>query len=162
VIDQERAPLPLRIALVGAQGTGKSTLLAGLAARMPHLAVIPEQATEIIREWGQAPKDMAPARKAVFQEEILRRTLALEGAHRAGGFLADRCAVDNLAYAQGLPNYDALLAQAAGHLSMGPYTHVFLVQKAFPLVGDGIPAPPTNPTRRRSRGASRDCCASWG
>jgi predicted ATPase len=129
---------PLRIALCGAQGTGKTTLLGGLAARLPHLAVIPEQATEIVREWGQAPKDMVPARKAEFQKEIMRRTLALEGVHRAGGFLADRCAVDNLAYARALPNFGELLAQASLHLASGPYTHVFLVKKAFPLVGDGV------------------------
>ncbi len=40
----------LRLALCGAQGTGKTTLLGGLAQRLPGLAVIPEQASVIIRE----------------------------------------------------------------------------------------------------------------
>ena len=131
-------PSPLRIALCGAQGTGKTTLLGGLVARLPGLAVIPEQATEIIREWGQIPRLMPAARKEEFQTEILRRTLALEAAHRARGFVSDRCVVDNLAYAQGLPCFEGLLDQVAGHLATGPYSQVFLVRKSFPLVGNGV------------------------
>lgn len=127
-----------RAAVCGAQGTGKTTLVGALAAHLPHLAAIPEQATEIVKEWGEAPKDMAPERKARFQDEILRRTLALEAEHRARGFVSDRCVVDNLAYAMRLANYSELRSRVAEHLATGPYTHVFLLKRAFPIVDDGV------------------------
>jgi predicted ATPase len=132
----EPRPSPLRIALCGAQGTGKSTLFRGLKARMTGLEFIPEQATEIILEWDQIPQRMSAARKEEFQAEILRRTLALEAAHPA--FLSDRCVVDNLAYALGLPCFKRLSERVACHMAARPYTHVFFVRKAFPLVGDGV------------------------
>lgn len=132
------AAAPLRIAIIGAQGTGKTTLLGGLAPRLPGLAVIPEQATEIINEWGLHPRNLDVAGRVRFQEEILRRTVDRERAFRATGFIADRSVVDNVAYAQKLPNYGELLLRVVAHLADNPYTHVFFVKKAFPLVGDGI------------------------
>jgi nicotinamide riboside kinase len=46
--------------------------------------------------------------------------------------------VDNLAYARGLPCFERLSEQVASHLATRPYSHVFFVRKAFPLVGDGV------------------------
>lgn len=129
---------PPRIALAGAHGTGKSTLLRNLAARLPGLAALPELARTIMLEWNELAQNMDEPRRAQFQEEILRRTLARENAAWESGFITDRCVVDNLAYARGLPNYPALLAAAKAHLANSPYTHVFLVKKMFPPKADGL------------------------
>lgn len=129
---------PLRIALAGAHGTGKSTLLRNLSARLPHLAALPEQARAIMVEWKELAQDMTAERRAQFQDEVMRRSLAQENAARERGFVSDRCVIDNLAYAQGLPSYPALLAAAKAHLATRPYTHVFLVKKMFPPKADGL------------------------
>ncbi len=131
-------PSPFRIALAGAHGTGKSTLLRNLAARLPNLAALPEQARAILLEWGEPVQGMTTERRAQFQDEIMRRSVAQENAARASGFVSDRCVVDNLAYAQGLPIYPALMAAAKAHLASSPYTHVFLVKKMFPPKDDGV------------------------
>lgn len=127
-----------RIACIGASGTGKTTLVQALHARLPWLSVVSEQATAIIRAWGEIPRLMQPDRRAAFQAEIMRRTVDQEQTHRAGGFIADRCTIDNLAYARAMPNAEVLRAQVVQHLSTGPYTQVILVPIGIPLVDDGI------------------------
>lgn len=131
-------PPLLKIALTGAQGTGKSTLLRSIALRLPHLTPIPEQAREVMQEWGELAQNMTPQRLAEFQEEIMRRHLAAETVAHSFGFVADRCVIDNLAYAQGLSNYQTLKDISQAHLSTQPYTHIFLVKKMFPPKHDGL------------------------
>ena len=120
-------------------GGGSACSAIHLTLRLPHLAGIREQATEISKGRKTVPKKITEvADKADFQAEILRRTLILEAKHRDQGFVSDRCVVDNLAYALQLPNYPELFARTVEHLAKEPYTHVFLVKIAFPLVDNGV------------------------
>lgn len=131
-------PTPHRIAIIGASGTGKTTLVQALAEHLPGIPIIPEQATVIITEWGEIPRLMAPERRAAFQAEIMRRAVALEQGHQGSGFIADRCVIDNLAYARAMPNASELLQQARDHLASQPYTLVVLVPIGIPLVDDRV------------------------
>jgi len=95
---------PVKIAITGGPHSGKTTLLAELAAR--GFAVVPEAAISVIEELvAELGRDRARAWRLThvpqFQERIAQRQLQLEYAARqesAAAVFCDRGLVDGLAY----------------------------------------------------------------
>ena len=129
-------PAPLRVAIIGSHGVGKTTLLGLLAAELPEIPALPETAREVIADFGLPPQDMDDAGRDRFQREILRRQIARESA--PGNFVTDRCVLDTLAYALGTPGYGELYGAAVRYLASRTYTHVLLVPKRFAPEPDGV------------------------
>lgn len=88
----------MRIGLLGAQGTGKTTLAEALAKQL-ELPLITEQVRDIARDMGiNSPKDLQhdPLQGALFQMECLRRQIKAEEKLRR--FVSDRTTIDNAVY----------------------------------------------------------------
>lgn len=120
-----------RIALVGPAGTGKTTLLASLAALRPDIAVVPEAA----RELGGLGLALSERSGGLELAGIALRQKVREDRVGSGNFVTDRSAVDIAAFAQELSRrptaspLDRALADtveefAARWLASEPYTHV--------------------------------------
>ena len=105
---------PRRIALVGAECTGKTTLAAALAERLPALW-IPERLREFCDEKGRPPRPDEQARLAA--EQIERETQAMERAARSGvgWVICDSTPLITALYSIEYFGDDALLAQAVAH-----------------------------------------------
>lgn len=87
----------MRIAFMGASGTGKTTLAKVVAARF-GLEVNPVGSRQVAEAMGFAsPYDVDQAgRRAEFQERLLLEKTAWESEHPS--FVTDRTTLDNLAY----------------------------------------------------------------
>lgn len=120
-----------RIALVGPAGTGKTTLLASLAALRPDIAVVPEAAREL-GGLGLALSERSGGRELAA---IALRQKVCEDRIASGSFVTDRGAIDIAAFAQELSRrptasaLDRVLADtveefAVRWLASEPYTHV--------------------------------------
>jgi predicted ATPase len=85
----------LKIAVIGSQGVGKSTLIEEFVRRRPEYAVIPEMARDMI-----ARSHGAVASWLDFQLELLANKVRAEADLRdVGNVISDRTAVDNWAFA---------------------------------------------------------------
>jgi nicotinamide riboside kinase len=85
----------MRIAVIGAGGTGKTTLAQRLAEEL-SLSFVPEFAREIISEWGfQSLKNLNDSQHVRLQQEILTRKIAVET--KLDSFVSDRCTADSAA-----------------------------------------------------------------
>jgi len=85
----------LKIAVVGSQGVGKSTLIEEFVRRRPEYVIIPEIAREMLeRAGGTVPSWFD------FQLELLWRKIEAETEARVlGNVISDRTVVDNWAFA---------------------------------------------------------------
>lgn len=72
---------PLKIAVVGGECTGKTTLCQALAARLPGLWV-PEYVREFVERRGRPPRETEQA--AVVATQVEREEAALQAARRQG------------------------------------------------------------------------------
>lgn len=89
---------PLRIAVSGAQGTGKTTLARALAERL-RLPLLSEVARTVAREMGIARDEpIKPELAMRFQLAIAWRQLNKERRLWRSGFVADRSIVDQVSY----------------------------------------------------------------
>lgn len=89
------------IGVVGAQGTGKSTLSKALSERM-GVPLITEQARIVAQEMGISDltefRNNAPLEEKVeFQKRVLDRQIEVENS-LLHGFVSDRTTIDNAAY----------------------------------------------------------------
>jgi predicted ATPase len=124
----------MRIALVGAHGTGKTTLSVALAGEL-GIPMLPEPVRPVLRRRGLESADyrhLPPLGIGAIQTEILCRHLDTLG-EAPDSFVADRTAADVLAYSLywlgHVPEAQVLLtafAQAA-KAAAGWYDLVFLV-----------------------------------
>ncbi|WP_242339015.1 MULTISPECIES: uroporphyrinogen-III C-methyltransferase [Anaeromyxobacter] len=110
---------PLRIAVTGSAGSGKTTLARALAARL-GLSVVPEETRAWIDGGGHPLPGLAPGEARAVLQELWRQRVAAEGAHTE--FVADNCSLDLAAYAlhhgcasTGDPGTGALLEASAAH-----------------------------------------------
>lgn len=89
----------MRLAFMGASGTGKSTLAQAIATEMA-VPVCPVGSRSVAAEMGLASPYEVDAldRRMEFQLELLRLKLLWELKH--GAFVTDRTPLDNLAYTQ--------------------------------------------------------------
>jgi len=86
----------MRIGIVGAAGTGKTTLAKGLSV---HLGVplVPDTIQAVLRDRGRDSwRGVDPGDRRRIREEALRRKIAAEADLEA--FVSDRTSVDYLAY----------------------------------------------------------------
>lgn len=92
--------MSFRIAIVGAQGTGKTTLAEALAKEV-GLPLIREGARELSELMEvQSPDQLGPILAQFLQQAILTRQIVLE--NYFGDFISDRSTVDCYAYWQKL------------------------------------------------------------
>lgn len=87
---------PLRIAVSGSAGTGKTTLAGALARRL-GLPLLPEAMRRYLEAGGPRLPGMGPARARAVLAGFHRELLALETA--SPGFVADNGVLDLCAYA---------------------------------------------------------------
>lgn len=87
----------MRIGIIGAAGTGKSTLAKNLAAHLGSV-VIPDHVQIVLREQGRDSwKGVGdPKQRRKIREDALRRRISAEG--DAESFVADKTVIDYLAY----------------------------------------------------------------
>lgn len=131
-----------RLTFIGGPGVGKTTLALLVAERL-GLPLLKEQAREIAREWDLTPATIPDARFMEFQWEILKRQSAIEAAHEATGFVADRCVIDTVAHLR-LPGSSVSIGEAEAEAFMQlaarrlpAYDMVVFIPPMFPLVCDG-------------------------
>lgn len=134
----------MKIVLVGAQGTGKTTLLDSLRKHY-ELPVIPELARPIVAEIGKPLKEIRRDPKEIldFQFRVLGQQIEYEKMH-AKGFIGDRSVIDNFALfirwcnpnPREFAEYRKLVTD---HLTNYPYDIImFLRPGDFPLFDDGF------------------------
>ena len=115
---------PIRLAMAGASGTGKTTL-ARYAAELLDLPTNPVGARSVADAMGfESPYDVDRAgRRAEFQRRLLTEKLAWEREYDA--FVTDRTTLDNLAYST-LHDVHAIDADLFAQATAGArrYTHV--------------------------------------
>ncbi|MGC4000282.1 MAG: uroporphyrinogen-III C-methyltransferase [Anaeromyxobacter sp.] len=136
---------PLRIAVTGSAGTGKTTLARMLAERL-GLPLVAEETRAWLEGGGPCLSSLPPARAREVLSELWRRRQAAERAHPRG-FVADNCSLDFAAYAlhhgcaaEGDAGSAALLAEASAHLAS--YDAVLVLPwGAIPYALDGVRSP---------------------
>ena len=109
------APMtPLRVSIIGAECTGKTTLAAALAARLPALH-LPEYLREFCAANGRTPRPDEQA--GLLREQIAREAHALEKASREGlaWVLCDSVPLATALYSIELFGDDSLLPEAIAH-----------------------------------------------
>jgi len=85
----------MRIAIIGAHGTGKTTLARSLAQEL-DLPLIPEAARYIAHDMGYTPATIPDELVVEYQREILAEQIFREAA--GDRWVSDRSVVDNMAY----------------------------------------------------------------
>ena len=105
---------PLRVAIVGAECTGKTTLAAALAERLPALWV-PEWLREFCAVRGRTPT--AAEQAGLVREQLAREADAVERATRAGlaWVLLDSTPLVTALYSVEIFGDDTLLEAAVAH-----------------------------------------------
>lgn len=88
----------MRIGIIGAHGTGKTTLAEKLAAEY-NLPLIKEQARIVAKELGlDTLYNLTLEQRIKLQRGILEKQMAEEKKYYDQGFVSDRTVIDNLAY----------------------------------------------------------------
>jgi hypothetical protein len=117
---------PFRIAMLGASGTGKTTL-AQMVSEHFGIEINPVGARSVSRSMGfDSPYDVDKAgKRAEFQRRLLEEKTAWEMDHLAQGFVTDRTPLDNLAYTMlhDVKAVDEKFLQNA-YEGTGLYTHI--------------------------------------
>ena len=85
----------MRVAIIGAHGTGKTTLARGLAQAL-DMHLIDEAARIVAHDLGYTPATIPDELAVVFQQAILDEQIDEEAARDA--WVSDRSVVDNMAY----------------------------------------------------------------
>lgn len=134
---------PLRVALVGTSGTGKSSLSKHIAEKMniPHIA---EQARVVSRDMGTTLRDMRYRDPFLFQRKVLEYQFKMEEDFSKTGFIADRSIFDPLVYLMRfteptpklVAKYKSIIFN---YYSDHPYTHIFFLRPGeFDPPDDGV------------------------
>jgi len=126
---------PLRIGLVGAECTGKTTLACALADALPGLWV-PELLREFCDRHGRTPG--RDEQSALLREQIAREARVFEQARREGlGFvLCDSTPLVTALYSVEIFGDASLIAQALEH--QRGYAATLLAATDLPWQADGI------------------------
>lgn len=137
--------MSMRIAFIGPHGTGKTTLVNGVA-RMVGTPVITERARLVAREWGLTPATIPAAELLDYQREVVVRQVGAETAYDVAGFVSDRSVIDNMAYFEALYNANRSIQAWQNAKSwyvslvnqrVRKYDMLIYVPPMFPLVADG-------------------------
>lgn len=126
---------PLRVAVIGAECTGKSTLCAVLAARLPGLA-LPEALRTFGERYGRTPQ--ANEQAALVDEQIALEALGLQRAAAAAvdWLISDSSPLATALYSLDLFDDDRLLAAALEH--QRGYALTLLAAADLPWEADGF------------------------
>jgi nicotinamide riboside kinase len=131
----------LRIAITGAQGTGKTTLAERLSGEL-GLPLIPESSREVARRLGIAHlSQLSVDGFARFEKLCLESQLSHERRHAA--FVSDRCTLDGAVYwlkwlGQVRPPEETEGFISMARENMANYDHVFYLPVEFSPQGDGF------------------------
>ena len=107
-MDQQSPPVPPNIYIIGAQSTGKTTLVSALAAyfastneSFPQPRILSEVARSVMRHHNLIAQDItsSPASALKVQSLILEAQVEAETALRGHWYISDRSALDPLVYA---------------------------------------------------------------
>ncbi len=134
-LGQMTAGAPARIAVIGAECTGKSSLCEALAARLPGLWV-PEALREFCDRQGRTPR--ADEQAGLVSEQLARETAALAQARARGckWLLIDSSPLATALYSLELFADASLLAAAIAH--QRGYDLTLLAGIDLPWTADGI------------------------
>jgi nicotinamide riboside kinase len=122
----------IRIAIMGAESTGKTALSTALASRLDNAANVPE----VLREWVDAHQ-RTPAQHE--QRAIMEAQIAREEAACAEGYAIVLCDTTPLTIALASQHYfndDALIDEAIAHHRR--YAHTLVCAPDIPWVADGL------------------------
>ncbi len=128
--------IDLRIAVIGSQGTGKSTLSRQLSEELNiHLI------TEVARSFKKEQLICTNPAYSSIQKEILRLQIQEESLHKK--FVSDRSSIDNVSYylygcydiASDLDNNSYISQSINNALN---YTHIFFLRPEFEISDDGF------------------------
>lgn len=124
-----------RIALLGGECTGKSTLARALGARLPA-RVVEERLRSFCSEMGRTPR--AHEQRSLLREQIRLEELALESARREGlrWVVCDSTPLATAIYSANYFGDESLMAQALAH--QRGYLMTLVPALDLPWVADGI------------------------
>ena len=121
----------MKIVIVGSFCVGKTTLVNDLKEHV-DFPILPEVALQMIKEGYKLDQNVT----VETEYEILRRQVKLE--ERKSKFIADRCLIDLLAYANILFEYeDELLLSITAELMKAEYDVILYIEPEFPMVKRG-------------------------
>ena len=131
------ADIPLVIALLGAESTGKTQLALVLAAYWQAQGLTVVSVPEVLREWcDHAGRTPQPHEQAAIAKEQAQRTLAALATPKVNVVIADTTPLMTAIYSDKLFKDCSLYAFALIHHRI--YTHTLLTGLDLPWVADGI------------------------
>lgn len=126
----------MKIALTGAQGTGKTTLANQIKTEFPEMKMLPE-AARLALEAGYKLDQTATIETELW---LILKQIELE--QTQGSWVADRCAIDLLAYIHYLfPKEEGLIEVSVKTLEplISKYDLIILLPSGqFPIEADGV------------------------
>lgn len=126
----------MKIAIIGAQGVGKTTLAKQINKEYPDFKILPE-AARLAMEAGYKLDQTATTETEVW---LIRKQLELEGADSK--WVADRCGIDLLAYIQHLFPHETALIEFATKTLVPRFSNynlvLYLPSGQFAIEDDGV------------------------
>ncbi|MFA6520151.1 MAG: ATP-binding protein [Candidatus Paceibacterota bacterium] len=126
----------MKIAIVGAQGVGKTTLATQINKHYPDFKILPE-AARLAKEAGYALDETATTETELW---LIAKQIELET--RDNKWVADRCAIDLLAYIHHLFSEEESLIEYATKTLVPRFNDynlvVYLPSGQFPIEDDGL------------------------
>lgn len=126
---------PRRIAIIGAECTGKTTLAQALSAHLPALWV-PEHLRDFCAMHGRPPRADEQRDLVRRQVELEHEALARAAREAVGWVICDSTPLATALYSAQLYDDDTLLADAITH--QRGYALTLLAEPDLPWVADGI------------------------
>ncbi|MEI7810440.1 MAG: ATP-binding protein [bacterium] len=125
----------MKIAIIGAQGVGKTTLAQQINIDYPELKILPE-AARLAQKAGYKLDHTATVETELW---LINKQIELE---EENNWVADRCSIDLLAYIEYLFSHENSLVEFATKTLVPKFSNydlvIYLPSGEFPIEDDGV------------------------